>query len=368
MNNEIIKAVKQITSEKGIDYVVGNPSQIYNLLSDMVPDAPKERRRLKTALENKCVVDMLLEAADAPGDASLIFNKAVTILSDETDWSEEITADTISMLVAALHSETYVLQPASQETLREKYQDPHSPDLQIDGYEYDDEDYSRTWALEFRRDKDGYVISNYTAFGSESNVELPVRYKGERVVGIGDSAFANADIRSVKGNSIKRIGAGAFENCTLASFDFPNLVNIDDRAFDSCQRLTNIFLADSVESIGRNVFENINIGKIVLSKKLKEIEAEDLKKCAEIYVPGIKTEIKFEPKRFGTAGPYRTLGKDYIFPDGRRAVLTQKDLDRIINNYLEQSTIYCAINSRAYSFAKAYEIKCLPLPQNYRPL
>ena len=160
MNNKLIKAVKQIVSEKGIDYVVGNPSQIYNLLSDMVPDAPKERRRLKTVLENKCVVDMLLEAADAPDDASLIFNKAVTILSDETDWSEEITADTISMLVAALHSETYVLQPASQE----KYQKLYSPDLQIDGYEYDDEDYSRTWALEFRRDKDGYVISNYTAF------------------------------------------------------------------------------------------------------------------------------------------------------------------------------------------------------------
>ena len=104
-------------------------------------------------------------------NSSLIFNKAVTILSDETDWSEEITADTISMLVAALHSETYVLQPASQETLREKYQAPHSPDLQIDGYEYDDEDYSRTWALEFRRDKDGYDIVNIALHISLKNFE-----------------------------------------------------------------------------------------------------------------------------------------------------------------------------------------------------
>ena len=377
MSESMVNALRKIIKENGEEILAENIDRVYNFLTDLVPKEETQRKCIRLALRSGAMKPLYSISA-APEDSEALFKKSVVMVADENCWRDDVAYDTMFSLFSALYPELAgrMTQPTADGTAEIQNASPELlaggisgiiDENQILGYEYDDEDYSRTWALEFREDKDGYVISNYTAFGPESNVELPVRYKGERLVGIGDSAFANADIRSVKGNSIKRIGAGAFENCTIASFDFPNLVNIDDGAFGSCQHLTNIFLADSVESIGRNVFENINIGKIVLSKKLKEIEAEDLKKCAEIYVPGIKTEIKFEPKRFGTAGSYRTLGKDYIFPDGRRAVLTQKDLDKIINNYLEQSTIYCAINSRAYSFAKAYEIKCLPLPQNYRP-
>ena len=89
-------------------------------------------------------------------------------------------------------------------------------------------------------ERDGYVIiTRYT--GNDTDVILPAEIGGVTVCEIGNDAFKDCHISSVKiPSSIKRIGWFAFSGCTrLESVSIPSSVSyIGYGAFDSCATLT----------------------------------------------------------------------------------------------------------------------------------
>ncbi len=80
--------------------------------------------------------------------------------------------------------------------------------------------------------------------GEETDITIPKRIRGKKVVSIDEGAFRETDITSVKLND--------------------NIVSVGDNAFRECKNLTSIDLGNSVKSIGDNVFED--------SKKLTEVK------------------------------------------------------------------------------------------------
>ena len=103
----------------------------------------------------------------------------------------------------------------------------------------------------------GNTYALYGYMGTDSNLQLPEKYKGENYV-IGDYAFAACSgLTSVTiPNSVESIGDYAFYNCyRLTSVTIPNSVtSIGDYAFYNCLDLTSVTIPNSVTSIGDEAF------------------------------------------------------------------------------------------------------------------
>lgn len=99
------------------------------------------------------------------------------------------------------------------------------------------------------------TITGYT--GSNTNVEVPKTIQGKPVTTIGENAFFNTGITSVKlPSSLRTIGKNAFHSCVgLTSITIPNGVTlIDNAAFRGCSNLKAITLADTLQKIGNQAF------------------------------------------------------------------------------------------------------------------
>ena len=88
--------------------------------------------------------------------------------------------------------------------------------------------------------------------GDAADVIVPRFYKGISVTEIGDSAFEDCDIKSIKlPLSIKAIGARAFCNCSsLDSVKLDGVETIGEKAFYNCTSFHSITIPSSVKSIG----------------------------------------------------------------------------------------------------------------------
>jgi len=101
----------------------------------------------------------------------------------------------------------------------------------------------------FKIENDEAKIIKYTG-SSSSDVTIPLTYQGKPVTEIGNDAFRNRSIKSVKLNeNIKKIGTFTFSNSGLTSLDIP----------------------DSVESIGAGAFQNNKLNKISFGSGLTSI-------------------------------------------------------------------------------------------------
>ena len=104
----------------------------------------------------------------------------------------------------------------------------------------------------FAPNGDTYALYGYV--GTDTNLQLPEKYKGENYV-IGDYAFSGCSgLTSVTiGNSVTSIGEGAFSSCSgLTSVTIPNSVeSIGSYAFYDCN-LKNLIIGTGVLSIGSN--------------------------------------------------------------------------------------------------------------------
>ncbi len=101
------------------------------------------------------------------------------------------------------------------------------------------------------------VITEY--IGEETDVVIPNRLRGKKVVSINDSAFKDTKITSVKlNNNIVSIGINAFQNCEkLTKVDMGKSVkSIGNGAFSNCPELTEVKFAPTVEKLGHVIFGN----------------------------------------------------------------------------------------------------------------
>ena len=107
----------------------------------------------------------------------------------------------------------------------------------------------------FAPNSNTYALYGY--MGTDTNLQLPEKYKGENYI-IGDYAFYDcSDLTSVTiPNSVTSIGDYAFYRCSdLTSVTISNSVtSIGDDAFYDCDGLTSVTIPNSVTSIGSYAF------------------------------------------------------------------------------------------------------------------
>ncbi|MBR5012264.1 MAG: leucine-rich repeat domain-containing protein, partial [Clostridia bacterium] len=104
------------------------------------------------------------------------------------------------------------------------------------------------------------IISKYR--GTDEYVTIPTLVGTYRIVGIGNSAFANnTNLKGVIiGGEVATIGDNSFSGCTaLENVTFGNNVKtIGIGAFYNCDSLTSVILPDNIESVGLIAFNDCN--------------------------------------------------------------------------------------------------------------
>lgn len=141
-------------------------------------------------------------------------------------------------------------------------------------------------------------VSGIGSYKGTSLVIPSISPSGERVVGIGASAFAgNTSITSVKiSENVTSIGKEAFVSCTgLRSVELPNsLTSIGNAAFWGCTSLTNVAVPVGVTLIDYAAFSHCSaLTTIQLQSSLKTIGEYAFYQCVQlksIYFDGTKSQ------------------------------------------------------------------------------
>jgi hypothetical protein len=134
----------------------------------------------------------------------------------------------------------------------------------------------------YNNDKKGYIITNY--LGSSKTVNIPEMFDGDKVVGIGYSAFKNKQLTSVTiPNSVTYIRDEAFAGNQLTSVTIPNSVThigggafinpgtyVGDGAFAN-NKLTSVTIPNSVTYIGYYTFKNNQLTSVTIPNSVTSI-------------------------------------------------------------------------------------------------
>ena len=99
--------------------------------------------------------------------------------------------------------------------------------------------------------KDTTLLQNYPIGRNDASYVIP-----NTVTTIGSCSFYGSKLASVViPNGVKRIDHGAFRYCSLENVDIPNTVEIiEGENFQYCDRLTFVFVPNSVSFLGEDVF------------------------------------------------------------------------------------------------------------------
>lgn len=129
----------------------------------------------------------------------------------------------------------------------------------------------------YRLSGDFYIV---TGSEIEGAVELPSEYNSLPVAEIADGAFMNKNITAITfSNSLKRIGIDAFNGSTLNQIFIPDTVeSIGDRAFANCNYLTSAEIAGNPQK-GSGLFSNSALLQIILHDAMTEIAAGMFSDC-----------------------------------------------------------------------------------------
>ncbi|MDE5654867.1 MAG: leucine-rich repeat domain-containing protein [Clostridia bacterium] len=171
----------------------------------------------------------------------------------------------------------------------------------------------------FRYEVNGSKVTIVSYEGSDSDVVVPDKLKGHRVVGIAKDAFSTSAsiVKSIKFNctyssfsianeafakltslekvvlptNLKTISYGAFEGCTsLKSVIIPNSVTIiEDNAFKGCTSLNFIYSSDNYSTEGDNAIRN---NALYLPTSLLEIGASAFEDCSAIANAYISKDLE----------------------------------------------------------------------------
>lgn len=167
---------------------------------------------------------------------------------------------TIRLTTTSLPSEYYIYSteytmPTETETTTEKASETQTEAVATT--ERPTESTTANPYADFAYSENGGSITITGYSGSKTSVEVPKSIHGKPVTTIGENAFFNTGITSIKlPSSLRTIGKNAFHSCVgLTAITIPNGVTlIDNAAFRGCSNLKNITLADTLQKIGNQAF------------------------------------------------------------------------------------------------------------------
>ncbi len=140
------------------------------------------------------------------------------------------------------------------------------------------------------------TITGYS--GTKSSVEVPAQIDGKTVNAIGENAFFNSSISSIKlPPSIRTIGKNAFHSCTsLGSISLPSGVStIESNAFRGCTSLKAVTLPSTLKKLGAQAFYQCSaLASIALPTSLTSIGDWAFAYCTNltgIAIPGSVTTM-----------------------------------------------------------------------------
>ena len=117
------------------------------------------------------------------------------------------------------------------------------------------------------------TITGYT--GKAQAVILPELIDGKTVVAIGENAFYNTNITSIRlPSSVRTIGKNAFHSCTsLTGINIPaGVTDIDADAFRGCSNLRTLGLPNTLRTIGDQAFYKCSsLGGVTMPNSLRSV-------------------------------------------------------------------------------------------------
>lgn len=208
--------------------------------------------------------------------------------------------------------------------------------------------------------------------GSDTDVVVPDKVKGNRVVGIEKDAFKNlaGSIKSIKFNctySSFAIASEAFKDMTaLEKVVLPaNLKEISDGAFRGCTSLKNVIMPNSVTLIGENAFKGCTSLKFMYNSENYTTEGDGAIKSDAMYFPQSLLEIGANAFDGCTAIVEAHLAKDleiigsYAFNGCTRLSDLEVDADIEVTNIGERAfynTMLSSTESNKLSFPNLVSI------------
>ncbi len=132
--------------------------------------------------------------------------------------------------------------------------------------------------------------------GKKKKVSVPAKINGVKVTSIGQGAFQEKKITSVKlPSTVKKIGRSAFESCKkLSNIDLPNSVKeIDARALMGCKSLEEVQIPNQLTLLHGKVFKNcVKLKKITIPESVREINMQCFAGCLSLETVDMPEDLE----------------------------------------------------------------------------
>lgn len=294
------EALKQLIETFGIDILKDN-KKLISLLSDYIPEYEKERRLIKTVVNN----DVFKSLLENSSDQKLAVNKSREYMIKELFISENAAEFILECFTYALgwdyepavnYGKSYGYKDTSAGTVKKSTaavpEKSDSKSAKSDDSSLPKKEFTAVNAMKYRFRGRANIPFGFTAiesFAFDSYKFLRVVKLPESISVIGEYAFSECKrLKSVVlPNSLKVIKKSAFSSCErLLSINIPRGVSsIEDSAFSFCQKLTMINLPDTVSNIGTEAFSGCeNLTKIKIPDSVKFIGERAFEFCPKLTV------------------------------------------------------------------------------------
>ena len=162
------------------------------------------------------------------------------------------------------------------------------------------------------------IITAYA--GNKTEITIPSKLGGKKVIEIGEKAFEYYDLKSVQiSKGIKKISKNAFRGCEeLKKVVLPNTVTqIGDQAFSFCHNLKSINIPKGIKKINNGIFDEcVKLKKITIPKGVTEIGELAFLHCSELTELNIPKSVK----KIGSEAFYGCGFKSITIPDGVKEI------------------------------------------------
>jgi hypothetical protein len=309
--NKIKHALRQMVQQYG-EEILDNKDQFVSIMNDTIPEYEKERRLLRTVLNQNMLSTMrredskkiaIMKAREYMTNELFLADSAVefvlTCFTFMMDWDYESPAPAPvqaapAQAAAAPAASTGAVTPGAipkngnipgvtSPVGGAKSATPPVSQQRI----YDAKTASRSrWKNAIKVD-DGYTTIDafcFDGFGFLKSVQLP-----SSLVVIGEFAFSECKrLKSIElPANVKRIGRGAFQSCSrLTMLRIPDgVTEIEENTFAFCQGLEILDLPSSITSIAAEAFQScISLKKLFLGDGVKFIEDNAFDMCPNLTI------------------------------------------------------------------------------------